>query len=169
MNNNFHFHGHSILTKDDVDTDEIIAAIHMDNLDPHYLAKHCFEEAYPGFAGRVKPGDILIGGKNFGCGSAREHAPIAIKYTGISCVIAVSFSRLFYRNCINISLPIIELPECVDFHANDEIEVFYDIGIVRNTTRRKEYKVPPISDFVLDMFNVGGLLEYVDQQRGVRK
>jgi 3-isopropylmalate dehydratase small subunit len=165
MSANFHFRGHAFLTKDDVDTDDIIPAEHLDYQDPHYLAKHCFEEVYPGFRDKIKPGDILIGGRNFGCGSSREHAPIAIKYNGISCVIAVSFSRLFYRNCINIAFPIMELPECVDFRADDEIEAFYAIGIIRNITQDKEYKVPPVSDFVLDMFKNGGLLEYVEHKK----
>jgi 3-isopropylmalate/(R)-2-methylmalate dehydratase small subunit len=166
VNNKFHFCGGAILTKDDVDTDEIIPAIHTVNLDPKYLAKHCLEEVYPGFCDKVKPGDILIGGRNFGCGSSREQAPIAIKYTGISCVIAVSFSRLFYRNCINLAFPIMELPECVNFHDSDKIEALYETGIIRNITQGKEYKVPPVSEFVLEVFKLGGLLEYVENKKG---
>jgi len=162
------FHGRGLKVGNDIDTDAIIHANYLTILDPKELAKHCLEEVYHGFSEKVRPGDILVAGQNFGCGSSREQAPLAIQYTGIECIIAVSFSRLFYRNAINISMPIIELPECADFQEGDEIQASLETGIVRNFTQGKEYRTPPVSEFVLGIFKAGGLLNYVEKRAAER-
>jgi 3-isopropylmalate dehydratase small subunit len=120
------------------------------------------EDADPGFAPRVKPGDIVVGGKNFGCGSSREHAPMAIRAVGISCVIAESFARIFYRNSINIGLPVLEAPEAArDAQPGDTLEVDVDQGAIRNVTQRKEYRSASYPEFVQEIIRAGGLIEYV--------
>ena len=123
--------GNVIKYGDNVDTDVIIPARHLNTSDPKELAMHCMEDLDPGFAGRVKAGDIIVAGANFGCGSSREHAPIAIKASGISCVIAKTFARIFYRNAINIGLPIVECPEAAeDIRDGDVVEVDFDTGTI---------------------------------------
>ncbi|AEF93178.1 3-isopropylmalate dehydratase small subunit [Desulfotomaculum nigrificans CO-1-SRB] len=146
----------------DVDTDLIIAARYLNSSDPAELARHCMEDADPHFALNVKPGDILVAGKNFGCGSSREHAPIAIKAAGISCVVAKSFARIFYRNAFNIGLPIFECPELIDeLNEGDTISVDANTGTIVNLTTGKEYQAAPIPDFMRQIIGAGGLINYV--------
>jgi len=145
---------------DNVDTDVIIPARYLNTIDKKELASHCMEDIDKEFVKKVRPGDIMAGGRNFGCGSSREHAPIAIKESGISAVIAESFARIFYRNAINIGLPIIECPDAArDAQNGDDITVDYGAGIIRNETRNKEYRVPPFPAFIQDIIAAGGLVE----------
>lgn len=149
----------------DIDTDAIIPARYLNTIDRAILATHCMEDADPEFASKVKPGDILVAGKNFGCGSSREHAPIAIKAAGISCVIADSFARIFYRNSLNTGLPILECPEAAKRIENgDELEVDLDDGIIVNRTRNETYRAQPIPPFMQKLIRAGGLMEYVREQ-----
>jgi 3-isopropylmalate/(R)-2-methylmalate dehydratase small subunit len=146
---------------DHIDTDVIIPARLLNNTDPSFLASHCMEDIDGEFAGRVKKGDIMVGGVNFGCGSSREHAPIAIKASGVSCVIAKNFARIFYRNAINIGLPLMECPEAAkDAQPGDEIEVNFDSGMIRNITRDKSYTAVPFPAFMQEIIAAGGLVEY---------
>lgn len=150
---------------DDVDTDAIIPARYLVTTDPQVLAAHCMEDADPEFARKVSRGDILVAGKNFGCGSSREHAPIAIKGAGLSCVIAHSFARIFYRNAFNTGLLILESPEAAaSVQAGDEIEVEVDSGTIVNVTRRQTYRAQPVPPFMQDLLQAGGLMPYVRQQ-----
>lgn len=145
----------------DIDTDAIIPARYLNTSDPVELAKHCMEDADKDFAKKIKKGDIIVADKNFGCGSSREHAPISIKACGISCVIAKSFARIFYRNAFNIGLPILESPEASEkIKQGDEIEVDIEKGIIRNLTKKKDYKVNPIPAFMQELINAGGLMEW---------
>ncbi|HBI53029.1 MAG TPA: 3-isopropylmalate dehydratase small subunit, partial [Ruminococcaceae bacterium] len=126
------------------------------------LAKHCMEDIDAGFTAKIKPGDIIAGGANFGCGSSREHAPIAIKASGISCVIAATFARIFYRNAINIGLPILECPEAAnDISDRDEVDIDFDTGIITNITKNRTYKAEPFPDFIKDIISAGGLLNSI--------
>lgn len=144
---------------DNVDTDVIIPARYLNTSEPAELAAHCMEDLDKTFAGRVKKGDIITAGLNFGCGSSREHAPIAIKASGISLVIAKSFARIFYRNAINIGLAIVECPEAAqDIKEGDTIEADLDNGIIRNITTGKEYKTAPFPEFVQKIIENGGLI-----------
>lgn len=146
---------------DNVDTDVIIPARYLTSFDPKELAAHCMEDIDLTFAKKVKAGDIMVAGNNFGCGSSREHAPIAIKGAGISCVIARSFARIFYRNAVNIGLPILECPEAVDgAAAGDELEVDFDTGAVRNLTKGKSYVAAPFPPFMRKIMDAGGLINY---------
>ncbi len=146
----------------DIDTDAIIPARYLNTSDPAELAKHCMEDADPDFVRKVKPGDIIVAEKNFGCGSSREHAPISIKAAGISCVIAKSFARIFYRNSFNMGLPILEAPEAVDgISDGDELEVDTVKGIIVNRTTGKSYQAQPIPPFMQELIAAGGLMEYV--------
>ncbi len=147
---------------DDIDTDAIIPARYLNTSDPKELARHCMEDADPEFVNRMNPGDIIIAGKNFGCGSSREHAPIAIKVSGISCVIAKSFARIFYRNAFNTALPILESEEASEgVKEGDELDVDADKGVIRNLTQGKEYPVRPIPPFMRELIEAGGLVNYV--------
>lgn len=149
---------------DNVDTDVIIPARYLNTSDRKELASHCMEDIDPTFVSRVKPGDIIAAGKNFGCGSSREHAPIAIKESGISVVIAESFARIFYRNSINIGLPIIECPEAArDIEEGDEVSVDFDNGIITNNTKGKEYKTEAFPPFMQAIIAAGGLIEAYNQ------
>ncbi len=146
---------------EDVDTDAIIPARYLNTSDPAELAKHCMEDADPSFAGVVQAGDIIVAGKNFGCGSSREHAPIAIKEAGVSCVIAKSFARIFFRNSINIGLPILECEAAAQaLEQGDEVEVDLDTGVIRNLTRGGEYKAAPFPEFMQELIAAGGLIAY---------
>ncbi|MCL1796180.1 MAG: 3-isopropylmalate dehydratase small subunit [Clostridia bacterium] len=146
---------------DHIDTDVIIPARTLNNPDPAYLASHCMEDIDAEFTSRVKPGDIMVGGLNFGCGSSREHAPIAIKASGISCVIAENFGRIFYRNAFNIGLPVMECPEAArDAKMGDEIEVDIDKGEIRNLTSSKSYTAVPFPEFMQQLIAAGGLVAY---------
>ncbi|MGE5577902.1 MAG: 3-isopropylmalate dehydratase small subunit [Syntrophothermus sp.] len=149
----------------DVDTDVIIPARYLNTIDPAELARHCMEDADPEFARKVRKGDIIVAEENFGCGSSREHAPIAIKAAGLSCVIARSFARIFYRNAINIGLPIFESPAAVDgIRAGDELEVDSTKGVIRNITRGETYQVAPFPEFMQQIMAKGGLIEYVRER-----
>ena len=146
----------------DVDTDLIIPARYLNTSDPKELAAHCMEDADPTFASKVKPGEIITGGKNFGCGSSREHAPIAIKEAGVSCVIAASFARIFYRNAINIGLPILESPEAsAAISDGDQIEVDLSSGRITNLTKGQQFQAAPFPPFMQELIQAGGLIEYV--------
>ena len=150
---------------DDIDTDAIIPARYLNTTDPKELASHCMEDADAGFAKKVRPGDVIVAGKNFGCGSSREHAPIAIKAAGVSCVIAQSFARIFYHNAFNMGLPILESPEAsAGISEGDEIEVDLDSGVIVNRTTGQTYRAQPIPPFMQKLVEAGGLIEYVKQQ-----
>lgn len=149
----------------DVDTDLIIPARYLNTSDPQELAAHCMEDADPGFAGKVTAGDIIVAGKNFGCGSSREHAPIAIKTAGVTCVIAASFARIFYRNSINIGLPILESPEASQAIAEgDKLEVDLSSGRITNLTNGKVFQAGQFPPFMQELIEAGGLIEYVKMQ-----
>ena len=157
--------GNVIKYGDNVDTDVIIPARHLNTSDPKELAMHCMEDLDPGFAGRVKAGDIIVAGANFGCGSSREHAPIAIKASGISCVIAKTFARIFYRNAINIGLPIVECPEAAeDIRDGDVVEVDFDTGTITNMTRNRSYRAVPFPGFMQEIIRAEGLVGYIRNQ-----
>jgi 3-isopropylmalate/(R)-2-methylmalate dehydratase small subunit len=150
---------------DDVNTDVIIPARYLNVSDPAELAQHCMEDLDSEFLKQVKRGDIIVAGSNFGCGSSREHAPLAIKAAGISCVIAKSFARIFYRNALNIGLPILECEEAVDkTRAGDTLEVELSTGEIRNITRGLTFKAKPFPDFMLKLIKAGGLIEYTKRK-----
>jgi 3-isopropylmalate/(R)-2-methylmalate dehydratase small subunit len=155
------FKGRAFVFGDHVNTDEIIPARYLSSSDPAELASYCMEDIRPGFGKREDlSGGIIVAGENFGCGSSREHAPISIKASGISCVVAKSFARIFLRNSINIGLPIIELAETADFEEGDLLEVELSAGILRNTTKGREYCSPVYPDFLRKIMEFGGWLEY---------
>lgn len=144
---------------DNVDTDVIIPARYLNTSVPAELAEHCMEDIDKSFVKNVKPGDIMVAHNNFGCGSSREHAPIAIKAAGISCVIAATFARIFYRNAINIGLPIMECREAAEKIENsDEVEVDFDSGVITNVTKGESYQAEPFPEFIKEIINKGGLL-----------
>ncbi len=151
---------------DNIDTDLIIPARYLNTSDPKELAKHCLEDLDINFAKSVKEGDFIVGGKNFGSGSSREHAPVSIKAAGVGAVLAKSFARIFYRNAINIGLPILELKEedIEDISTGDELEIDTGKGIVRNLTKQREYKAPPFPEFLQEIIQLGGLLNYVEKK-----
>ncbi|MDX1762980.1 MAG: 3-isopropylmalate dehydratase small subunit [bacterium] len=149
----------------DVDTDQIIPARYLNTSDPAELAKHCMEDADPEFVKKMSPGDLIVADKNFGCGSSREHAPIAIKASGVSAVIAKSFARIFYRNAFNMGLPIFESVEAVDgISEGDQVEVDMDTGVIRNHTTGAEYEAVPFPPFIRELIAAGGLMAYVKQK-----
>ncbi|MFN4307429.1 3-isopropylmalate dehydratase small subunit [Sulfurihydrogenibium azorense] len=151
--------------KDDVDTDQIIPARYLVTTDPKELAKHVMEDADPTFPSKVKEGDILVAGKNFGCGSSREHAPLAIKGAGISAVVAESFARIFFRNAINLGLLIIESPEAAkEAEEGDTLEIDVNEGVIRNLTKGKEYKIKPLPENLQAILKAGGLMEYAKER-----
>lgn len=144
---------------DNVDTDVIIPARYLNTADHKELAAHCMEDIDKDFVKKVNDGDIMVGGANFGCGSSREHAPIAIKNSGISCVIAATFARIFFRNSINIGLAILECPEASEkINAGDRVEIDFDTGVITNLTKNEQYKAEPFPDFIKDIINSDGLL-----------
>ncbi len=150
---------------DDVDTDAIIPARYLNTSDPGELAAHCMEDADPAFMVKMQPGDMLAAGKNFGCGSSREHAPIAIKAAGISCVIAASFARIFYRNAINIGLPILESPEASKaLQEGQEVQVDLKAGTITNLSTGEVFQATPFPDFMRQLMDAGGLIPYVQQK-----
>jgi 3-isopropylmalate/(R)-2-methylmalate dehydratase small subunit len=147
---------------DNINTDEIIPARYLNTSDAKELAKHCMEDADADFPEKHNDGDLIVGGINFGSGSSREHAPICIKEAGISAVIADSFARIFFRNCINIGLPIIELKDISKkIDEGDEVEVDFDNGVVKNLTKNEEYKTKPFPPFMQDIINAGGLMNQI--------
>ncbi len=152
---------------DNVDTDVIIPARYLNAPSPEDLAKHCMEDIDINFVNEVKKGDIMVAGANFGCGSSREHAPIAIRASGISCVIASSFARIFYRNSINIGFPILECPEAAEkIKANDDVEVDFETGIITNKTTGESYKANAFPPFISKIIEKGGLLNYIKAKTG---
>ncbi|CDB13985.1 3-isopropylmalate dehydratase small subunit [Eubacterium sp. CAG:192] len=148
-----------------VDTDVIIPARYLNVPDPAELAKHCMEDIDKEFVNKVSEGDIIVADKNFGCGSSREHAPIAIKAAGVSCVIAETFARIFYRNAINIGLPIIECPEAAkNIEEGNEIEVDFDSGKIYNKTKDEEYQGQAFPEFMQKIISNGGLINYINNK-----
>ena len=154
---------------DNVDTDVIIPARYLNAPSPEELAKHCMEDIDVNYATSVKPGDIVVGGWNFGCGSSREHAPMAIQASGAACVIAASFARIFYRNAINIGFPILECPEAVDgISPGDQVSVDFSTGVIANETTGAKFQAAPFPEFVNGIIASGGLLASL-KARGVAK
>ncbi len=152
---------------DNIDTDVIIPARYLNTPDHQELAAHCMEDIDLEFIKRVQPNDIMVGGYNFGCGSSREHAPIALKASGISCVIAKTFARIFYRNAINIGLAILECEEASDkIQAGDEVAVDFDTGVITNITRNEQYQAEPFPEFIKDIINHNGLMNAIAAQGG---
>lgn len=150
---------------DNVDTDVIIPARHLNSSDPAELATHCMEDIDKEFIHKVSRGDIIVATKNFGCGSSREHAPIAIKAAGVSCVIAETFARIFYRNAINIGLPIIECPEAAQaIEAGDTVEVNFDTGVITDVTKGTSYKGQAFPEFMQKIIAAEGLVNYINQK-----
>ena len=158
-------YGKVIKYGDNVDTDVIIPARYLNSSDPAELASHCMEDIDKDFHSKMKAGDIMVATKNFGCGSSREHAPIAIKASGIACVIAETFARIFYRNAINIGLPIIECKEASErIEVGDDVEIDFDTGIIRNNTKKEEYKGQPFPEFMQKIIDSEGLINYINKK-----
>ncbi|MDV3428822.1 MAG: 3-isopropylmalate dehydratase small subunit [Bacillota bacterium] len=157
--------GKAVKYGDNIDTDVIIPARYLNTSDPYELSLHCMEDIDKDFLKKINKGDILAGGKNFGCGSSREHAPIAIKAAGISIVIAETFARIFFRNSINIGLPIIECAEAAkDINEGDELEIDIAKGEIINKTQKKSYQVSPFPPFMQDIINAGGLISKIEKE-----
>lgn len=155
-------HGKVLRYGDNIDTDVIIPARYLNSSDPEELAKHCMEDLDVDFLKKLNKGDIVVADKNFGCGSSREHAPIAIKAAGVSCVIAKSFARIFYRNSVNIGFPILECEEAVnDAKTGHELEVDFKTGLIKNLTLGKEYKAQPFPEFMINIMENEGLVNTV--------
>ena len=151
--------GHVFKYPDNVDTDVIIPARYLNTTDAQELAKHCMEDIDVSFVSRVQPGDIMVAGWNFGCGSSREHAPLVIKTCGVGCVIAKSFARIFYRNAINIGMPILECEAAAEeIQAGDEVSIDFDTGVISDLTTGKTYKAEPFPEFIQNIIKSGGLL-----------
>lgn len=151
---------------DNIDTDVIIPARYLNTFDPKELAKHCMVDIDKDFAQKVRPGDIMVGGKNFGCGSSREHAPVAIKACGVPVIIAASFARIFYRNGINVGLPLMEIGDNVErIHAGDKLSVDISSGKIRDLTTGETFQAPPLPGFIQDIAKAGGLIQYVKEYR----
>ncbi len=150
---------------DNVDTDVIIPARYLNSSDPAELAKHCMEDIDKDFVNKVNKGDIIVADKNFGCGSSREHAPIAIKAAGVSCVIAETFARIFYRNAINIGLPIIECPEASKaIHAGDQVDIDFNTGVITDQTTGKSFQGQAFPPFMQKIISEGGLINYINHK-----
>ena len=150
---------------DNVDTDVIIPARYLNSSDPKELATHCMEDIDPEFVNKVSVGDIIVATKNFGCGSSREHAPISIKAAGVSCVIAETFARIFYRNAINIGLPIIECKEASEkIEEGDDVEIDFDSGMIYNKTKNESYKGQAFPEFMQKIIKAEGLINYINQK-----
>ena len=153
--------GNAFKYGDNVDTDVIIPARYLNTSDPDELASHCMEDIDADFVKKVKPGDMIVARDNFGCGSSREHAPLAIKTAGVSCVIARTFARIFYRNAINIGLPILECPEAADaISAGDEVEVDTATGAIKDLTTGRSFQARPFPEFMQNLITSGGLIAY---------
>jgi 3-isopropylmalate/(R)-2-methylmalate dehydratase small subunit len=148
----------------DIDTDLIIAARYLNTSDPKELAKHVMEDADPEFVNKMTPGDIIVAGENFGCGSSREHAPIALKAAGVAAVIAPTFARIFYRNAFNMGLPIFELPQSGEIKEGDEVSIDMDAGTITDKTTGKVYDFTPIPEFMQELLNAGGLMKYAEEE-----
>ena len=157
--------GHVFKYGDNVDTDVIIPARYLNSFDAQELATHAMVDIDPTFTQRVQPGDIIVARKNFGCGSSREHAPLCLKTAGVSCIIAETFARIFYRNAINIGLPIIECPEAAkNIQDGDEVEVDFDSGIIYNRTSGKQYQGQAFPEFMQKIIKAEGLINYINQK-----
>lgn len=158
-------HGDVFKFGDNVDTDVIIPARYLNSFEPKELAAHCMEDIDKDFVKKVKKGDLIVANKNFGCGSSREHAPIAIKAAGVSCVIAETFARIFYRNAINIGLPIIECKEAAEnIDAGDEVEVDFDSGMIYDKTKGTSYQGQAFPEFMQKIIKAEGLINYINQK-----
>ena len=158
--------GHVFKYGDNVDTDVIIPARYLNSFDPQALASHAMVDIDPEFAGKVQPGDIIVARKNFGCGSSREHAPLCLKTAGVSCVIADTFARIFYRNAINIGLPIIECPEAAEgIDAGDQVEIDFDSGRIYNRTKGTEFQGQAFPPFMQELISAGGLVNYINSKK----
>lgn len=156
--------GHVFKYPDNVDTDVIIPARYLNTADARELAQHCMEDIDKDFVKRVRPGDVIAAGWNFGCGSSREHAPMVIKESGISCVIAKTFARIFYRNAINIGLAILECPEASEgIDAGDEVAVDFDTGVITNLTKNETYQASPFPEFIKEIIQAGGLMASIQK------
>jgi 3-isopropylmalate dehydratase small subunit len=149
----------------DVNTDEIIPAKYLNLHEPKELAEHCMEGIKPGFAQKAQPGEIIVAGKNFGCGSSREHAPVAIKACGISCVIAQSFARIFFRNALNIGLPILEVKEAAAINDGDILEIDLEQGEIKNLTQKQTYSASRFPEFMQGLVKAGGLMKWVKERK----
>ncbi|MCT8978409.1 3-isopropylmalate dehydratase small subunit [Clostridium sp. CX1] len=159
--------GNVIKYGDNIDTDVIIPARHLSTSEPRELVLHCMEDLDKNFSSKVKSGDIMVAGKNFGCGSSREHAPIAIKAAGISCVIAETFARIFYRNAINIGLPIMECPEAAeDIEEGNDISINFITGVITNRTKDKTYSAAPFPEFMQKVMESDGFINYLKKEVG---
>ena len=159
--------GKTIKYGDNIDTDIIIPARYLNIMDRKELASHCMEDLDADFAKKVNDGDIIVAGSNFGCGSSREHAPQVIKDSGVGCVIVESFARIFYRNAINIGLPIIECPEAAKaINDGDEVEINFDTGDIKDITKNESFKAQPFPGFLQSMINAGGLINYINEKSG---
>ena len=157
--------GHVFKFGDNVDTDVIIPARYLNSSDPKELATHCMEDIDADFVKKMKEGDIIVANKNFGCGSSREHAHLSIKAAGVSCVIAETFARIFYRNAINIGLPIIECPEAAKtIEAGDEVEVNFDTGVITDVTKGKSFQGQAFPPFMQKIIDCEGLVNYINQK-----
>jgi len=148
----------------DIDTDLIIAARYLNTSDPKELAKHVMEDADPEFVNKMSVGDVIVAGENFGCGSSREHAPIALKAAGVAAIIAPTFARIFYRNAFNMGLPIFELKESDEINEGDEISIDMDAGTITNKTTNKTYNFTPIPPFMQELIDAGGLMNYAQNE-----
>jgi 3-isopropylmalate dehydratase small subunit len=154
----------------DINTDLIVAGRYLNTTDPKVLAGHCMEDLDPHFAARVTEGDFILADKNFGCGSSREHAPLAIKAAGIACVIARSFARIFYRNAFNLGLPVLVCPEAYDgSDSGDELEISLQEGSIQNLTKDKIFRAEPIPEFMQEIISRGGLMKYVVETQAGKK
>lgn len=149
---------------DNIDTDLIIAARYLNTSEPSELASHVMEDADPDFVKKLRMGDVIVAGENFGCGSSREHAPIALKAAGVSAVVAKSFARIFYRNSFNMGLPIFELEESSEIDEGNEIEINLDSGTITNKTKNRTYRFAPIPLFMQELVNAGGLIKYAQKK-----
>ena len=167
MNNESVIKGRAWVYGDNVDTDVIIPARYLSTSEPSLLALHCMEDIDASFAASVRKGDVIVAGANFGCGSSREHAPIAIKAAGISCVVASSYARIFYRNAINIGLPILECPAACEpgaVNKGDELEIDVASGVITNKTNDRPFEAAPAPEFLRSLFAAGGLVPYVRER-----
>ncbi len=158
--------GHVFKYGDNVDTDVIIPARYLNSYDAKELASHAMADIDPTFVDRVQPGDLIVANKNFGCGSSREHAPLCLKAAGVSCVIAETFARIFYRNAINIGLPIIECPQAAqEIQAGDQVEVDFDSGTIYDRTLDTQYQGQAFPPFMQELISAGGLVNYINQKK----
>ena len=157
--------GHVFKYGDNVDTDVIIPSRYLNSFDPQELASHAMADIDPEFVGKVQPGDMIVARKNFGCGSSREHAPLCLKTAGVSCIIAETFARIFFRNAINIGLPIIECKEAAEeIEAGDEVEIDFNSGKIYDRTKGTEYQGQPFPEFMQKIIAAGGLVNYTNQK-----